>query len=335
MHWYSKKLNKKFYYKQVALREDPYVEFRMGDVYDQYDWTIEPEGTWQDVLKAHALKLRDSHEYLRLWYSGGSDSQTILNTFVKNDIHLDEIAMVRFSPINNYESRAMQEINLVAIPQIQQIRAQIPHTKVEVYDLGYSYYVSWFDKHFDLDKTNVPNFRIFFTSNAHKLIPGINNYKNIGNITGVEKPRLSSDEKGTYWYFIDESLANHIVDPHEPAHQIMFFMDPIVHAKQCHIIKNHNDFNGRTIHKPEYFIGKCRDELFLNFSHGKTSIGHNSSPKAQMDIEDALNDVKTKHLVTKWRDGLNSHDLPLTSFNNQDVMLGLVGIPTKKFHLSK
>lgn len=334
MFWYSKKHNKKYYYKHTAMSEDPDVEFMMGEEYDKHDWTAEPEGSWEDILKNHAQKIRDTHGYLRLWYSGGSDSQTILNAFVKNGIHIDEIAMVRLSPTNNFNSPGMEEINAVAIPQIREIAKDIPNTKIKIYDVGYDQYANWFKNHFDLNQTNVSNFRIFWSSNAHKLIPGINDHKNVGNLTGVEKPRLGSDEKGVHWYFVDESLANHIVSPDEEDHQVMFFMDPIVHAKQCYMVKNHNKFNGSTVDTPDYFLGVCRDKLFINFSHGKTIIGPNSSPKALMDIDDALTDPKSKHLVDEWRNGLFAHGVDLKHFNNNDVMLGLVGILSKKYYLA-
>ena len=102
MYWFSKKLNKKYYFKHQALLEDQNMEFHMGPLYDNYDWTVEPTDSWKQVLKSHALKLREKYKYLRLWYSGGSDSQTVLNTFVDNKIHLDEIAIVRLSPIHNF-----------------------------------------------------------------------------------------------------------------------------------------------------------------------------------------------------------------------------------------
>ena len=82
------------------------------------------------MLKSHALKLREKYKYLRLWYSGGSDSQTVLNTFVDNKIHLDEIAIVRMSPIDNFDHDSEQEQNRVAIPQVRAIANQIPKTNV-------------------------------------------------------------------------------------------------------------------------------------------------------------------------------------------------------------
>jgi len=61
------------------------------DEHKKYDWTKEPIETFDELVDQRVKELRDSHSYLCLWYSGGYDSQTILDSFVRTGTRLDEI----------------------------------------------------------------------------------------------------------------------------------------------------------------------------------------------------------------------------------------------------
>lgn len=78
------------------------VSFHFNDeVFSSYDWTIDPEPntSLSELYRRRAQELRDNNDYLVLAYSGGPDSQNVLDSFLKNNIHIDEI--VNF---NSYES---------------------------------------------------------------------------------------------------------------------------------------------------------------------------------------------------------------------------------------
>lgn len=345
MHWYSKKLDKKYYFKHNALAEDDNPEFHMGEVYDNYDWTIEPTESWKDVLKEHAQKLRDTHKYIRLWYSGGSDSQTILNTFVDNGIHIDEIAIVRMSPVNDFTAQHENEQNLVAIPQARALANKIPKTKVALYNLGYEEYKNWIENHFVLGETNIRSFHMFLPATIHKLVPGINDHDGLININCVEPARLGTDQKGVYWYFVDTSLWENLTSPEQDEQCKMdrFYLDPKVHAKQCYMIKNNNKYHGYT---PENFDdekwfkenikGVCRDDLYADISLGKGGFDSKyfGNPKSQLTAEAALADPEARHLMETYTDKMMNHGLDLKHFNDNDPMKGYVGRLSKKYYLS-
>jgi len=61
------------------------------DQYAGLDWTHEPEETFDELMLRHAQYLRNKYQRVILSWSGGTDSQTIYNIFVKNNIHIDEI----------------------------------------------------------------------------------------------------------------------------------------------------------------------------------------------------------------------------------------------------
>jgi len=71
------------------------------DIFSVYDWTKEPEPNVElrEFYRRRAQQLRDEYDYVILQYSGGPDSKNILDTFLLNDIKLDEI--VNFNSYNS------------------------------------------------------------------------------------------------------------------------------------------------------------------------------------------------------------------------------------------
>lgn len=80
-----------------SLRTNAPIEWDFNDeVFDRYDWTKEPEPgvSIDEYYRRRAQQLRDKYEYIVLMYSGGPDSQTVLDSFLSNNIRLDEIVNV-------------------------------------------------------------------------------------------------------------------------------------------------------------------------------------------------------------------------------------------------
>jgi hypothetical protein len=60
-------------------------------LFSQFDFHCEPTEPYTELVRQRAQELRDRYGYIRLWFSGGSDSVSALNAFINNGIHLDEI----------------------------------------------------------------------------------------------------------------------------------------------------------------------------------------------------------------------------------------------------
>jgi hypothetical protein len=60
---------------------------------DQLDWTTDPELTIDQLMDQYARQLRANYDYIVLTYSGGTDSKTIYDVFVRNNLHIDEIVV--------------------------------------------------------------------------------------------------------------------------------------------------------------------------------------------------------------------------------------------------
>jgi hypothetical protein len=67
------------------------LEFYCNDqVFDQYNWTTEPEQSFELLMDTHAANLRSKYQRLILLWSGGTDSHTIYNVFKRNNIHISK-----------------------------------------------------------------------------------------------------------------------------------------------------------------------------------------------------------------------------------------------------
>ena len=61
------------------------------DVYRSISWRKPPGLSLRELYRMRAQQLRDRYDHLILAFSGGADSTTVLDTFVNNGIHLDQV----------------------------------------------------------------------------------------------------------------------------------------------------------------------------------------------------------------------------------------------------
>lgn len=89
------------------------IEFRFNDhVLDNLDWSIEPPHPIDYYYDQRAKSIRDSYDYVVVMYSGGADSSTVLKSFLRQNLAVDEIAVYGLYPENSQPNRFLwnQEI---------------------------------------------------------------------------------------------------------------------------------------------------------------------------------------------------------------------------------
>lgn len=64
----------------------------MDDVWDQMDWSQCPSESFEDMCDRRCRELRAQYDWICLWLSGGYDSQTVLASFIRAGVRIDEIA---------------------------------------------------------------------------------------------------------------------------------------------------------------------------------------------------------------------------------------------------
>ena len=249
----------KFYSKfdaiEVATRFEKNVGWNFNDnIFTKIDWTIEPTESLSELYRQRAQQLRDSYDYLILWYSAGSDSDNILNTFVNNNIQLDEVAsLVNYEATGNKNDWLNGEIYNLAIPKINTIRETtqpwIKHTIIDICQHIMNFFNSqknsadWiYNNNLYLGPNSIAKSTV--VSSQPKWLDLINSGKRVAFIWGLEKPKIVNIN-GSYDLIFKDLIENAVtasrqIDPMPGQFDELFYWSPEsgkLLAKQAHTIK--------------------------------------------------------------------------------------------------
>lgn len=123
---------------ELQRRTGIYPQWNFNEAeFSSYDWTVEPTETLGELYTRRARQLRETYDYIVLFYSGGSDSSNIVETFVNNQIEFDEIATYDYWSIDpDRENFFHKEQFQVSYPYIQLLQEQGIQFKHRRIDLG-------------------------------------------------------------------------------------------------------------------------------------------------------------------------------------------------------
>jgi hypothetical protein len=216
--------DKKFINKYQALLYSTEINVPVkfvyfDSVYQNFDRAQIGKFTLQELYKQRARQLRDSYDYLILYFSGGADSWNVLKTFIDNNIHIDEVCVKWCSETvdnniyipnitdltaNNY----LSEWDLAIKPVLKWLAVAHPKIKIEI--------VNWFEDRESLGKeevfklvnhwhdVEVPSLAVWSPNEKKLLEQGVK----VGSIYGVDKPQtyLAPNNKW-YMYFVDSATT--------------------------------------------------------------------------------------------------------------------------------
>ena len=229
------------------------VEWSFYDeVFSQIDWKVPVTETVSDLCKKRAIQLREKYDHLALSYSGGADSTNILQTFIKNNIRLDEIVM--FNPEDDKnQPHFWNETKLAAIPYLKKYLKD-SKTKVRIINIMDSTKTFLENKlDIDLNTSNwlSPSYMYISSTIAHDKFWNSLYTKNkkIAFIVGIDKPPLSIENNNFYCSFSD-SVAQMNQRPKLNQNKLTSADDnfsfeyfywtpdvPLLIVKQCQLIK--------------------------------------------------------------------------------------------------
>jgi hypothetical protein len=170
------------------------------ELYSLHDWTSEPVDSLPELYRRRAQQLRDEYDYLVLWYSGGADSDNILDTFVNNNIPLDEAAgVVNYEATGDREGFLNAEIYHLTVPKIEQIRNTsqpwLLHTLIDLAQPTMDYFNNpnnKFDWIYQVSQYVNPNYmaRAQIVKSNSRWMDMINAGKKVAFIWGIDKPKV-------------------------------------------------------------------------------------------------------------------------------------------------
>jgi hypothetical protein len=230
-----------------------------NEVFDTHAWHVEPELTLDQLYDRRAREIREQYDYVILSYSGGSDSNNIVESFVRQGLHLDEIItnwaldaadkyIVR-DPAERSTWNNIAEFHLHTKERLQWIQDRMPMTKITINDTSRTIVdsfltagdASWVKNKKEVlnaNGTNAYNY-VYFSETRKMFDKG----KKIAVILGLDKPKLKIVNKKLYLYFTDKvaniaSTQDHLAE-YPNARTILFYWSPDsvdMLTKQAHTV---------------------------------------------------------------------------------------------------
>lgn len=350
LYWscgHKKFMNKWELLKSSRRSGQPPVFHLFDKSFSRYNWSSPPSSSWEELLKKRAIQLREKYDYIRLFYSGGVDSQTMLNTFIKHSIHIDEILVYRASAFTDKFDLdpAESEITCVALPFLKSIEKDIPATKITILQTGpemLSKFVT--DSYFYEESTFA--IRPWCERHLYKLHPQLNAPLEANlfhcDLRGGDKPKVYLKGGDYYMAMYDSSRAWDIGDKYLENFYITPDL-PELHAKQCHMVVNYienkkissahklfNVFNNENI---EIINSLCRHQRYRNVNLGKGITGVLSSK--QVIVQNFAQKYNSA-VYEKWNDFiLNEKNIYPERFNNNNILHDFKGILSHEYLLRR
>jgi hypothetical protein len=202
------------------------------DEFDKLDWTIEPQESFELLMEIRAKQLREKYDRLVLFFSGGTDSITIYNTYKRLNIHLDEI-VITYHEDDNYghTTKCVQWLKDNIYDPLTVITALSRDGHPSRYES--------FKDDFLIDNSVRYVFNTF--NGTYESIRNVKNsptFKNSNSviILGLEKPHIMFKDNAWYTTHLDKIYAPFLnIDSTE-----WFFITPDLpqlHLKQTHLLK--------------------------------------------------------------------------------------------------
>lgn len=254
---FDSKIKALIYSKQVNIP----MQWVFNDYeYFDYDWKIEPIETLDELYDKRSRELREKYDYIMLSYSGGADSHNILMSFIRQNLHIDEIIVntmkkgdSEFTTIdsNNKDPiNAAAEFDLQTMPRLKEASVLIPNTKITICDLTdflFNYLekagdASWIlDKREGLNPLGMTRFNYLHLSEVRKQL---DKDISVGVVLGLDKPRTIINNGNFYMRINDRTTNIATISEHfreyDNTNIEFFYWSPDaldIQCKQVHVIK--------------------------------------------------------------------------------------------------
>ena len=195
----------------AANRDWNRVHFNfMASTFANRDWS-RPLESWQDLMRRRCQELRDRYSYLRLWFSGGWDSSTVLHTFIEHGIRLDELAIYdrQFFDGDSEVAPAIEYARMIQQQYMPQVKLSfipigVDHSE-QIYDRYGSQWILTPGCSLMFPKTH----RYFMEQELDAFAPVRSDSDRVGNIWAHDKPKVMLWDNKWYSFQVDASMIGH------------------------------------------------------------------------------------------------------------------------------
>ena len=205
---------------EIQNKTGHWPHWRFNDeVFAQQNWLQDPQLDLYELYKTRAKQIRETYDYVVLFYSGGSDSVNILTAWIDADLKIDEIATVwNLEGSKDRLDYMNAEVDRVVLPGIKRLQDRglefkfrlidiTEHTESFIKTVGedYNYYVN---NHYSPNNIIKSQFRERIKDYSELINQG----KSVCFVWGSEKPQIFPDGDKHYLQFFD--IMDNCVTPY-------------------------------------------------------------------------------------------------------------------------
>lgn len=242
-----------------------------NDTYGAYDWSIRPSGTLRDIYRQRAQQIRDTYDYVVIYFGGGADSWTALHSFLSNGIHVDEIysrwafTEEKYKPVNNVDRRQFNlhsEYEYATLPVLKDIEKRFPKTKITIDDYSNDY-IDDVDEQL-LSKgghyTTLGTFHRFCKKSDLEQ-QAVKQGKSVGVVHGFDKILYCLEDNQMYAYFVDR-FAGTDLDPDRSIEGFFWTKNmPEIPIMQAHEVKQYYQLH------PELNLNEFKRKIYCSICY--------------------------------------------------------------------
>lgn len=188
------------------------------DVYSKLDWTQRPPGTLTQLYKERAQQIRDEYDYVIVHFGGGMDSWTVLDSFLSNGIHVDEVytrwpraerKYMDANTNNTHESNLGSEYEYATLPVLENIKKNFPNTYIYIDDISEAFHTE-FKESVLLASNNFQSMGTYYRHGrkSDRELALSNTNKKIAVVLGHDKTCVSLSDNKWSAYFVDVGMGS-------------------------------------------------------------------------------------------------------------------------------
>jgi hypothetical protein len=254
------------------------------DVFNSYPWHIEPAESLDELYNKRAREIREKYDYIVLAFSGGGDSNNILEAFIRQGLLIDEVVVNVMGEKNNFTKidpncrnnwNESAEYHLQTIPRLQYIKDASPATKISVIDLSnfvFDFFNSFGDENwlsYTRERLNVSGLMRHNFLHFKEIRKRFDSNKKIAMILGIEKPRTFIEDGKFKFLFLDKAVniatVQEFIEDYDNTFIEYFYWHPDaakIIAKQVHVIKRWLELTPEYV---PYWVSNDPNEYYKKF----------------------------------------------------------------------
>ncbi len=370
----TEKFNDKIDAAVYATKSNKEITFEFNNsVWDTFDRSRLGKIRLTELYRQRAQQLRDKYDYLVLYFSGGSDSSNILDTFIKNNIKLDCVYVRMPFDVLNSSSHTPNKLDKSAYnfnsewdyaikPRLEWLAKNHPEIKIELSNInGLNSSTKFNDDSFvgaNIFYSPINILRKATYSNFE--LSCIDKNKTVGQISGIDKPMLAQSPQGVVsMKFVDDFLHTVNACPFNQLGVELFYWTidlpelAFEMAYQVFQYYNHNPRERYLVPGREYMAMSddirhaCREKFFMDiksvcYPYWDNAIFQTEKPRHRLRIDKDVWFYKSSEFVDVRKIWNYYYKLRLDviadKFCETDHLgnkTGLTTIPTKSFIIGK